>query len=246
VKPYFPGVEPPEREQPQRSGIWDVATVLVTIGLAVLASVKSPSFWAFFALAALVVAARVAGPTLHAVGGWSRRRRDERVARRAFANLQKFADLFARLINTSNTDTLQAALQKALERQQQALHIPTNHWFESWSMHLDKRLSEDRHDLPHLLRALDEFYSLVNAYSTECVQPVFQSMSADVRQLLTAGGRAALESFRERYVGFLDRYIEYTGDLAASLTQARFLPVSVFRPEQISVEAQHAAPEKAK
>jgi hypothetical protein len=235
VKPYFPGVEPPQPDPPQRSAVWDVVIVLVTISLAVLGSVKAPSYWAFFALAALVVASRFAGPTFRAVRHWRQRRHDERIARRGFANLQKFADLFARLINTTNTDTLQAALQKALERQQQALHIPTNHWFESWSMHLGKRLSEDRHDLPHLLRALDEFYSLVNAYSTECVQPVFQYMSADVRQLLTAGGRAALESFRERYVAFLDRYIEYTRDLAASLTQARFQPVSVFRPEQISV-----------
>jgi hypothetical protein len=235
LKPYFPGVEPPQPDPSQRSAIWDVVTVLVTIGLAVLANVKGASYWAFFALAALVVAVRIAGPTFHAVRHWWQRRQDERVARRSFANLQKFADLFARLINTSNTDTLQAALQKALERQQQALHIPTNHWFESWSMHLGKRLTEDRQDLPHLLRALDEFYSLVSAYSTECVQPVFQSMSADVGQLLTAGGRAALESFRERYVAFLDRYIEYTRDLAASMKEPRFQPVSVFRPEQISV-----------
>ncbi len=230
---------PSQPEPPHRSTAWEALTSLATVALALAALVQGQQarFWGLLALAALAIVVRFSSPVLAAVRKWLATRHDERVARSALSGLQDLVARFGELVNQSRNDTLQQALQTVFQAQPATitrLHIPSVHWFGSIASELLARMQIDPPDLTHFVRAHAEFWTLVSAYSDQCLQPVYQSMLQDFRQALTPAGRSALEAFRERYVNFSDAFMKFSKDTAAQLKVQRFHPVHLYRPEPIT------------
>ena len=85
-----------------------------------------------------------------------------------------------------------------------------------------------------MLRALDEFYTIIGAHSEAWMAPVFRSMPTGVREMLKPDARAAVNSYRERYVFHTD-FGKFIDDLTASMHHGH-LPRQfyVYRPDALN------------
>lgn len=229
---------PPHADPPRRPAVWDVLTGLVPVALAIVALFQGEDerFWGLLALAALGISISLYRPALEATKRWLANRHDERLARRALQGLEDFVARFGELVGPDRNDTLQATLQSAFQSVAlpQQLRIPSVHWFNTLVGELRERLRNDPSDLAHFVRAHGEFYTIVSAYSNQCIEPIYQSMPQDVRQILTPASRSALEAFRERYVGFRDGFVKYSNDTAGAMRAPRFHPAFVYRPQPVT------------
>jgi len=154
-------------------------------------------------------------------------RRDEGVARRAFAELRKFVRRFGEFAAAphSRTDTLHAiALEELCARNYanlQKLCVVPAELLQPFALQLRSRVEQQEGNLPNLVDGVEELSLLVRSYTQYCVEPIFGQFPQDLRPLLTDRVRSSLESFRERYVVFLDDYSKYLETLEESFSRAR-------------------------
>jgi hypothetical protein len=154
-------------------------------------------------------------------------RRDERVARKAFAEFRKFVRRFAEFAAAphSRTDTLHAiVLDQLCGRDQSKLEkfcLAPGEMFAAFSIQLRGRVEKQEGNLPSLLDGVEELNLLVKSYTQYCVEQIFGQFPPDLRPLLTDRVKSSLEAFRERYVVFLDDYSKYLETLEESFSRAR-------------------------
>jgi len=97
------------------------------------------------------------------------------------------------------------------------------------------RLADDPAGRSQFFLVLDEFYTVIGAHSNQWIEPVFRSMPTGVREMLKPETRAALNSYRERYVGFHADFGKFVEDLTASMHDGHLSrQFYVYRPDALS------------
>jgi hypothetical protein len=244
--PILGGTEPPKPRM--RTGeVIQAAAGLANVVIAVVAylQLNTPRAWWILALGVGLLALAFGGPLVRWLGGWWRRKQDDRTARRVLPELRSLTRSMAKLVDPGASNTLQAGLQEAFKiydpaigttgQMLERLHVPSVHLFDEMLAHVGARLDVEPSDMGHVLRTLAEFYTVISAHSTQCIQPVFRSMPKDARDVLTPEARGVLNSYRERYVAFHAAFIKFTEDLGASLRASRLhSQYYVFRPDALN------------
>ena len=229
-----------EEPRPQKPTAFDVATRLVLPVALVLAALQTRgvAFWGALALAVLSFSIGLYGPTAHTIKRGLRGRRDKRVINRAYPEFKRSVERFGEFVDSSRADTLeQVVLRKLCQDNQTTLEklgLTREQLFGEFSFCLNERIARGNLKVPELMLAISELNSLVNNYIRYCVQPVFEHAPEEIRPLLTADARRELESFRERFVRFLDDYSEYLKRLDSSLTSSKVRPYHFPRPKAVS------------
>jgi hypothetical protein len=178
----------------------------------------------------------------HRIGRFFRERRnrklDDRMARAALPQLRVLARSFDKLVDPNDEKTLYALLRRAFENYAnvfEQLHMPTAHLFSEMLRNVRNRLDDEPANKGQILLVLDEFYTVIGAHSNQWMEPVFRSMPTGVRDMLKPDTRAAVNSYRERYVAFHADFGKFVEDLTASLHDGH-LPRQfyVYRPDALS------------
>ena len=223
----------PQEEPPRKPTVFDVLTKLVIPGLSLVAVIitalqqQRVFSWVLLGVFLLSLAVGfypwVRARLNRSVG----ERRDERVARKAFAEFRKFVRRFAEFAAAphSRTDTLHAIALEELCAGNYAnlkkLCVVPAEVFQPFSLQLRSRVEQQEGNLPNLVDGLEELSLLVRSYTQYCVESIFGQFPPDLRPLLTDKAKSSLESFRERYVVFLDDYSKYLETLEESFSRAR-------------------------
>ncbi len=231
--------EPPKSRVTLSAAIQALAGLSqVVLGLVAYQQLNTPRALWIVALGAALIALVSAGPVIRQLGAWWRRRQDDRTARRIMPELQSLVRAFGKLVSSDRNDTLQAGLQDAFRNHAnvlELLRVPSVQLFGEMVHNLVVRLDEEPADAAHVIRALDEFHTLIGAHSRQCMEPVFRSMPKDARNLLTPEARGVVNSYRERYVAFHAAFAKFTEDLGASLRASRLHQTYfVFRPDALN------------
>jgi hypothetical protein len=233
------GVRQPKSPTPPTASALDYIKALGPIALGVLAALqqRGPQFWALFALAVVAFGVAFASPVRNLWRKRLHRTRDRRTARAATPELRRLVRRFAEFVDESRTDTVRAVIYDGLRNNYTAferLQIRPAHWFSALVRELQVRDAQDSLDLERLARAVGEFHTLIVAYCDQCVQPIFEQLPREDRQLLVGACGPALESFRERYVAFRDDYEQYVQRLAHGLHAPPLLPANLPRPKPLA------------
>jgi len=235
--PILGGKEP---EKPRETNAIEVVAVLAQVPVAIVALTQAKTVVALAILTIGVVMLLIA--FRKAIGRLYRGRRyrkhDDRAARAALPQLRGLVRTFGKLVDPNADNTLYALMRKALESLaglMDRLQIPTAHVFSEMVGNVQKRLDDDPADMIQVFRALDEFYTVVSAHSSEWITPVFRSMPNDVRQVIKPDARAAINSYRERYVGFHAEFMKFVDDLTASMHDGHLHSTFyLFRPDSLN------------
>ncbi len=113
------------------------------------------------------------------------------------------------------------------------LHMLPVDFFKGYCYHLSQRTGGRRLTCEALPEAISELNMLVSDYIRYCIDPVFERFPQDMRPLLTERAKRELNSFRERFVRFLDDYSEYLKKLEASLRKPRIQGYYLPRPKPL-------------
>lgn len=166
------------------------------------------------------------------------RKHDDRTTRAALPQLRALARSFDKLVDPNDEKTLYALLRRAFENYAnvfEQLRMPTAHLFTEMLRNVKNRLDDEPADKGQILLVLDEFYTVIGAHSSQWMEPVFRSMPTGVREMLKPDTRAAVNSYRERYVAFHADFGKFVEDLSASMHDGH-LPRQfyVYRPDALS------------
>jgi len=152
--------------------------------------------------------------------------------------LGALARSFDRLVDLNDEKTLYALLRRAFENYAnvfEQLHLPTSHLFSEMLRNAMNSLADDPAGRSQFFLVLDEFYTVIGAHSNQWIEPVFRSMPTGVREMLKPETRAALNSYRERYVGFHADFGKFVEDLTASMHDGHLSrQFYVYRPDALS------------
>lgn len=165
--------------------------------------------------------------------------RDQRLARRSFSEFRNFVRRFDEFAAapSSRTDTLHAIVLGELcggsSSNLEKFRIVPAELFHPFSLQLRSRVDQQQRNLRNLLHGLEELSLLTRSYTRYCVLPMFDEFPQDLRPSLTERAKSNLESFRERYVRFLDDYSEYLDSLAQSFSKPRIEPHYFPRPKPL-------------
>lgn len=222
--------------RPHKPSPLDYLKALGPIGLGVLAAFQANGAyrWALLGFAFLALLVAFAAPAWQGYQRWKRRRRDDAVARRAVPELRRLVRRFIDLVDPDHNDTLTAIVQNGLQGDLpflRRLGLPASHWHKSVLHELLDRLRDEPTGLAYLMRAVSEFYTTANAYSTQYVVAFFESLEIEDRQRLMAACGPSMESFRERYIAFRDDYEKYVRTVLSELHTIPPLSAVLPRPK---------------
>jgi len=235
--PILGGREP---EKPRETNTIEVIAALAQLPVAILAVAQAKTLVALAILAGGVLLFLFA--VRHRIRRFYRGRRDRKhdaqAARTALPHLRALARAFDKLVDPNDEKTLYALLRRAFENYAnvfEQLHLPTAHLFSEMLRNVQSRLDDTPADKNQVFRVLDEFYTVIGAHSSQWMEPVFRSMPNGVREMLKPDTRAAVNSYRERYVAFHADFGKFVEDLTAS-THDGHLPRQfyVYRPDALS------------
>jgi hypothetical protein len=227
-------------EKPRETNAVEVVAALAQMPVAIVALTQAKTVVALAILAVGVLLLLIAfrRPIGRLYRGRRYRKQDDRAARAALPQLRGLVRTFGKLVDPNADNTLYALLRKALENfagLMDRLQIPSAHVFSEMVGNVQRRLDDEPANMVQVFRTLDEFYTIVSAHSSEWIAPVFRSMPNDVREMIKPDARAAISSYRERYVGFHAEFMRFVEDLTASMHDGH-LPRAfyVFRPDSLS------------
>ncbi len=166
-----------------------------------------------------------------------RRRRARRIVRERYSEFRKYVLRFGDFVDNRTSDTLHFICQSdicgSVTTGMDSLHTaPAEVFAVSWSYLNDR--TQSLPDVTAFKSAVRELNSLVALYSTHCVRPIFECFPAALRPALTDHVKAKLEDFRERFVGFQERYFEFLKELDAALTGDSTLIQYFYRPKRMT------------
>jgi len=163
---------------------------------------------------------------------------DGRAAKRAFPELKRFLRRFGEFADLAHarTDTLHAILLETCNRNYtefEKFRVAPAELFHDLSKQLTARVERRPANLANLREGVEELGLLVRSYGRYCVEPIFERLPQELRPLLTDRAKSSLESFRERFVRFLDDYDEYVTRLDESFSRPRIEPHCFPRPKPL-------------
>jgi len=97
---------------------------------------------------------------------------------------------------------------------------PTWH---SWWMYFWQGIDRRPHTMTEVRDALMEFHSIVGSYTNQCVTPIFE-LPPNLRAEVPAEAKSSLDSFQQRYEGFLGEYSQFAKPLSESRPALNGLP----------------------
>lgn len=234
--PYFfdghQGEEPPKKPTP-----FDLLTKLIIPGLALAAVIvaqlqqQQRMVWALVAVFFASLAFYLYSPVRDVVTRGVNRVRDDRATTRALPEFRRFVRTFGEFVDlpTHRIDTLDALVFSELCQNNsgnlEKLRLAPSSPFSKWCHYLKARVEQEKGDFSTFRDTMSEFNYLVSLYAQHCVMPIFERFPQELRHLLTARAKSSLESFRERFVRFLDNYEDFRKNFFESLSTHE-LPVS--------------------
>lgn len=242
--PFLNPFGPPPEERPPKPTTFDVLTKLVVPVLAlvavVVAQIQQQRVFSWVLLGVLLLFLAIGFyPSLKALGrerihDWQ----DGRAAKRAFPEFKRFLRRFAEFADLphSRTDTLHAILLETCNRNStefEKFRVTAAELFHAFSKQLTTRIERQPANLANLQDGVEELALLVRSYGQYCVEPIFERLPHELRPLLTDRPKSSLESFRERYVRFLDDFDEYVTRLDESFSRPRIEPHYFPRPKPL-------------
>ncbi len=190
------------------------------------------------ALAVLSFIIGIYHPTKVSIEKWIARRRDGRRARDAYPAFRRFVTRFGEFIDTDAQHDLGKLVQTELRRDRitsrDELGMTRERVFQGFWHHLDKRVRRQNPQFEEFLDSVSEFNHLLSRYLLDTVDPAFDEMPRDVRSSLPADAKRELEAFRERLVGFVDEYQEFSNILRDSLETCSFNDAYLSRPKPLT------------
>lgn len=155
------------------------------------------------------------------------KRRDDKLAAQVFSDFQRFARDFGDFVSVSfGPRTLHSVLLDACHNNQDELNrivtIGRVDALHSWHTYFLKRLIREHFDAANLELAAAELNGLINAYTSQCVHPVFEHTPATLRQVLDDRTKSELNGFQQRLVGFLQQYSHFANSTGERLHTVDF------------------------
>lgn len=139
---------------------------------------------------------------------------DREVARNNIKQLRKFSkeagDFFDP--STSRSDSVPGVLQELTNRNNaagNAIRIAPFIIFQEHWKFLHDRVEHDDLNPTAFHHAARELTSLLQAYNSYCVYPIFYLFAAELREVLLPNEKSKLNAFQQRYVAFADAYSKY-------------------------------------
>jgi len=235
-----------QAEDPVKRTSFELLTQLILPSLSALAAMVAllkdqPRLaWLLFALVFLSMLLSFFGR----FGAWVRRvrsrRQDRRVSRRASPEALKFLSKFGRFIGypADAGDTLHTTLINGLCNPNgiglDRLGVLPIAFLHDFCYSIQTRLNRPRPAPDILWDAIFDFSQVIKYYCCNCTDPIFARLPKDVAPLLTPSLRSNLESFRERFVYFLDRYEEYLNDLQKASGRKEVIGHHFPRPQPLA------------
>ena len=236
--------DPPEEQQPRKPTTFDVLTKLIvpllTLVAVVIAQLQRQRLFFWVLLGVLLLSLALGFyPSLKAlvrerIQDWQ----DGRAAKRAFPEFKRFLRRFGEFADLphSRTDTLHAILLETCYRNStdfEKFRVAAAELFHDPSKQLIGRIERRPANLANLQDGMEELGLLVGLYGRYCLDPIFERLPQELRPLVTDRTKSSLESFRERFVRFLDDYDEYLTRLDESFTRPRVEPHYFPRPKPL-------------
>ncbi len=216
------------QEQPKLTP-FDYAAKLFLPGLSVIALILTRNIqprlsWGLLALAFVSLIVGFHQPIATARRNWAERRKDRRVARKAFPELRKFVHRFEEFIdNQFQAGALYYIVQCDVcdgdGLRYQALRLPDlSVWRAFWKNLADRldRMDMKRASISELRHELTAFFDIVGTYNNECVSLLFDRLPQNDRNALTPKAKSSLNSFQQRFTNFIGEYKNFAKDLSES------------------------------
>jgi hypothetical protein len=182
----LPVVERDGKPASKNATAFDVVTRLVLpLVLVLIAGVREQRwrFWGIIGFAALCLVASFYRPLVAWVGGVARRRRDERIARRALPELRKFVGEFGGFVDRSRADTLHYIAQSDVcggdPARLNKLALPNINLFHELWLNLTVRAENQNPDMTNFKATVMELNTLISSYNTYCTHPVFETAASE-------------------------------------------------------------------
>lgn len=234
-------IGPSQKEQPPKPTAFDILTRLILpVALLAIAQQQQERLVQFWALIAIALLSGIAGfyqIGVQQIRKWVNKLHDRGFAKRTFPKLRRFVHRLGELLDAGRNDTLEYVARDQLCRSNAARFeelrmIPLDLFHGFWH-DLNSRIEKQTPNLDNLVQSVTELRNLVNSYNRYCVGPVFDRFPEGLRELLTDEVKSALESFRERFLRFLEDYDEYAKELEDSLRTVRLQTYYVGRPKPL-------------
>jgi hypothetical protein len=229
-----------EPETPRETNAFEVAAALAQLPLAIIALTQAKTVTALGILAVGVLLFLFA--VRKTIGRRYRARRDRkhdnRASLAALPQLRALSRAFEKLVDINDDKNLYALLRRALENYANAfdqLHVPSPNVYSEMMRNVKNRLDDQPAGKTEVFRVLDEFYTVLGAHSDDWMVPVFRSMPPSIKEMLKPDARAAVNSYRERYIAFHTDFGKFVEDLTASMYGGH-LPRQfyVYRPDALN------------
>lgn len=166
-----------------------------------------------------------------------RERQNERLAKAAFPKLKTFSRKFGEFVTPQRDDALHNIVFRELcsnnMQNFDRLHLPHIDLFQGFWSYLNARTEKAKPSLTNLLSLIAEFDNLVALYDIHCVMRLFEQFPQELQTLLTSRSKSSLESFRERFVAFLDDYSDFHKGLEESFARQGLQPRYSPRPKPL-------------
>jgi hypothetical protein len=214
--PNLPGQDRDGQPVPKRPSAFDLVTKLVVpVVLVFVANLQEQRarFWVLigFALLSFVVS------FYPLAASWTKtrmqRRRDERIARRAFPELRRFVEQFGEFVSLQRSDTLHYVAQSDIcggnpERLNKLGMPNANLFYLPWH-NMNDRVASLPPNLTNFKATTLELGTFISLYNNYCMRPVFELLPQELRSQLSDSSKSNLEACRERFVAFLNDYSKY-------------------------------------
>ena len=230
----------PQKEQPPKPTAFDILTrAVLPIALVAFAQQQEQPvrFWALIALAFLIAMIGFYHIGVKQIRKWVNKLHDRRFAEKTFPRFRRLVQRLGELLDTTRIDTLEYIARERLCRSNTArfeeLQMVPLDLFGGFWRDLDSRVEKQQPNLGNLMQSTSELHNLVSSYNRHCVGPVFDGFPEKMRELLTDEAKSVLESFRERFVRFLEDFDEYTNDLQGSLRTVFVQSYYINRPRPL-------------
>ena len=232
----------PQEQPPPKPTTFDMLSRLVIPALAVLlAAVQQQRvfLWALLAVLVVSLALSICPWLASRLRDYIADRRDQKLARRAFREFRRFVRRFDEFAAAphSRTDTLHAIVLAEMcggnSSNLEKFRLAPGELFQAFSVQLRGRVEQQEGNLANLHDGVGELNLLIRSYSDYCVQPIFERFPQDLRPLLTDRAKSSLESFRERFLAFLNEYDKYLEGLDESFSKPCIGPHYLPRPKPL-------------